>query len=95
MFWLFNLYTVISVGGGVVGALIATPIFGKDNTLALGTTMIVVATICDLGIRIFNTRRAELEVSQGLFSPRRGGHIWFIPVWLIGAILTLPALFFH
>jgi len=88
MIYIVNRYTyliliaAILVGG--IGAAAAS-LIPKGHDFALFAAC-VGGGLCDILIRI---RNAYGELGVSLFSHRRGGHVWFIPVWIIGFFACL------
>jgi hypothetical protein len=84
MLYIFNLYTLLSVAVGFGSALLTTLFI--NNSLFQGTIVIIGTTLCDLIIRFRNSRG---KLGSGLFSHRKGGHIWFIPTWIPGLLIII------
>ena len=76
--WLINLYTLLELGVGLACALVSFMCTGPQGTMAAGLSLFAGATVCDLVIRIRH--------GNEFFDNYYGGHVWFVPVWLVGAL---------
>src|SRR5215813_3154312 len=84
MFYILNGYTrLIILAALIIGGIVAVAAssLGKGADVAL-LAACVAGGLCDLVIRI---RNAYGELAISLISHRRGGHVWFIPVWIIAS----------
>jgi len=68
--------------GAIVGAAVAPMLGEKPSYFAAGIAM----AAADL---IYRSTRKDPFESTPFFHPKRGGNLFFIPVWIIGALLLI------
>ncbi len=83
---LFNLPGALCVGLGILLAFLIHPTGGKTTILIAGSIM----AVSDIILRSVNK---DADGNRSFFSPRRGGNIFFIPVWIIGFVVFVYSFF--
>ena len=79
----FNLVGIgMVVAAMIISALLGSVIGDSSQLLIIGGTMLII----DL---VYRSRRKDSWESTPLFHPKRGGNLMFIPVWIIGAIVSI------
>lgn len=80
--WIFNTNALICGFGGFAGFLIAVK--WSDNRDLSMFIAIFSAMLVDAIMRFTND-----EVENPGINPEAGGHVWFLPVWAVGIILSI------
>jgi hypothetical protein len=85
MIFIYNRLTLLDLLVALLGAglaLLASSFFslGQDTPVIAA---VITGGLCDIIVRVGN---AQGELGLSLFSHRRGGHVWFIPMWIIAII---------
>lgn len=73
------------LAGIILGIAADAAIGGKGGIITAGLAMVAI----DL---IYRNRNKDPLENTPFFSPKRGGNIMFIPVWIIGAIIFVVGL---
>lgn len=80
--WIFNTNALICAFAGFAGFLIAAK-FSDSRELPI-VVAILSAMFFDGALRFFND-----ETENRSINPESGGHIWFVPIWVVGIILMI------
>ena len=59
--------------------------YSRDVTLSILTGGFVAAVVDIIG------RIKSGEASPALIHPDAGGHVWFIPIWIVGVLIAIFA----
>lgn len=77
----YNDYTFFAAAIGFVCG------FGMYSFSRSGSAAAFVGSLSIIGFDLI-TRLRNRDQETPLLAPKAGGHIWFIPVWIIGIIVT-------
>lgn len=85
MIFIYNVYTFLTVGAGLVGAVL---IYGISGSGAAAT---VIGALLAAGVDLY-IRFSHEGLWERAYNPGAGGHLWFIPVWGMAAFVALARL---
>jgi hypothetical protein len=84
---IFNLVGLAMVGIGLGAAFLVGFLAGTTNEDALMLVLGPVVFVCDVVYRL--KHRRPTDASQWLYHPRRGGQLFFCPLWALGLFWML------
>lgn len=79
---IFNVQALIAGAAGIAAA-IGTAVVTKSQTLNVIVGLLVAIAV-DIWMRYYSE-----DCDRPLIHPSAGGHVWFVPVWLVGIIMMV------